>query len=369
MAGITKREYQNPLISQMGILFIFILLLVACIPVLALSSSKVAHASSATAHSSKPPLSSSSPTSSPAPPPSTVSRYITQNDVSSPSRLNTDGCNQATAFVGGVVFLDFGDTAYQKGVFGTFLPGTTTPFVSNNTIKALVKQYLSGYATCDTSTSGAMLILGIGTTNGGSYMTSVANASSAGKEWGMLVVNIRSWIISQGFNSKERAFGASSMALENNTAAITRAWTDGFDQIYSTYKVYYINYGDATGCPTVDSATSQPCSNGWTQDDVAYVSWVAQAAYPLPQIYDTAGNDALQWQSIEYYQRSNPSLGYPMFTQGAETQYQACQQTGGCQGTNNTPGQGWQQLYNALQSSPVTAQPKVWDSTDFQWDN
>jgi hypothetical protein len=367
MAGIRKREYQSSLISQMCGLFIFVVL-VGCIHVLAPSSSKVAHASSTTAHSSKPPLSSSSPTSTPSPPTATTSRYITQSDVSTPSRLNTFGCNQAKAFVGGVVYLDFGDTAYQAGVYGTILPGTTV-FVNNNTITTLLKQYLSGYATCDTNSSGATLILGIGTTNGGSYMTSVANATSAGKEWGMLVVNIRSWITSQGYNTKERVFGASSMALENNTAAITRAWSDGFDQVYSTYKVYYINYGDATGCPTVDNISSQPCSNGWTQDDVAYVSWVAQAAYPLPQIYDRAGNEALQWQSIEYYQRSNPSLGYPMYLQGDETQYQACLQKGGCQGTNNTPGQGWTQLYNALQSSSVTAQPKVWDSTDFQWDN
>lgn len=351
----------------MGSLLIPVVLLVVCMPALYLFSSQVVKASSNVMQHSKLPFPSSSLTSSATPPPSTISRYITQIDVNTPSRLNTDGCNQAKAVLGHALFLDFGDTAYQNGGYGTFLPGNTS-FVSNSTIIALAEQYVAGYATCDTNTT-LHLVLAIGTTNKGSFLISTANATNAGQEWGKLVAKISSWAISQGFGSKLYIWGASNMTLENNTAAITRAWTDGFDKTYSTSKVRYVDYGDAAGCPTVDSTTSQPCSNGWTQDDVAYVSWVAQAAYPLPQIFDTAGIAALQWQSIEYYQRSNPNLGTAMYVQGAETQYEACLQQGGCQGTNNTPSQGWQQLYNALQTSSVTAQPRLWDATDFQWDN
>jgi hypothetical protein len=369
MTGIAEKKKQNSLISYMGVFLVFFVLLAGCISSSLLFFSTVSYASSTTARSGKPPLSFSSPANGATSPTATTSRFITHNDTS--ATMNADGCNQATAFVGGVVILDFGETAYQNGAYGTFLPGTSSGFVSNTTVKALVKQYLSGYASCDTNTTGAYLILGIGTDNGGSYMTSTTNASSAGQEWATIVGNIKLWISSHKLAKKERVFGAAQIELENNTATITRAWTDGFGMVSSNSGVNYINYGDATGCPTVDSTSDGQCSNGWMQSDIAYVSWDALAAYALPQIYDTAGNDALQWQSIEYYQRINNLGGSfgPMFIQGSVTQYQACLQVGSCQGTDNTPGEGWQQIYNALQSSSVTAQPKVWDSTDFQWDN
>lgn len=369
MTGIAEKKNQHILMSYIGSFLIFFVLLACCISSSLLFFSKVTHASSTTAGYGKPPLSFSSPGNDATAPTATTSRFITPNDT--PGTMNTDGCSQATAFVGGVVILDFGETVYQNGAYGTFLPNTNTGFVSNNAITALVKQYLSGYASCDTNTTGAFLILGIGTNNSGPYMTSTANASSAGQEWANLIVNIKSWIGSHKLAKKERAFGATQIDLENNTAAISRAWVDGFGIVSSNSGVNFINYGDAIGCPTVDSTSDGQCSNGWMQSDLAYVSWDALAAYPLPQIYDTAGNDALQWQSIEYYQRINNLGGSfgPMFVQGSVTQYQACLQVGGCQGTNNTPAQGWQQIYNALQSSSVTAQPRVWDSTDFQWDN
>lgn len=344
-------------------LLVFAVILVSCLLASLLLSGGAVHASSTRVLFGKSLLYSTTVSN----PTATISRYITQVDVTTPTNLSTDGCNQAKAVVGGVAILDFGSTVTQGGVWGTYLPGTTTSFVSNSTIKGLAEKYLGGYWSCDTQPSGTNFILGVGTDNGGSYMTSVANATSAGQEWSTMVFNLKSWISNKGYNTRLKVFGASAMELENNTATITRAWADGFGQLYSTNGVGYIDYGDATGCPTVDSATNQACSNGWTQDDIAYVSWVEQAAYPVPQIYDTAGNDALQWQSIEYYQRSNPNLGYPMYVQGSQSQYEACQQTGNCQGTNNKPGVGWQQLYNALQSSSVTAQSRLWDSTDFQW--
>src|SRR5437660_10664955 len=148
MVDTAERKYQKPWLKQVGSL-IFLVLLVGCLPASILFSSRVARASSAATAHGKPPLSSSNTTS---PPTATVSRYMTHKDT--PTILNTDGCNQATAFVGGVVILDFGATVQQNGAYGTFLPGTSTGFVSNISIQALVKQYLKGYASCDTNTSG-----------------------------------------------------------------------------------------------------------------------------------------------------------------------------------------------------------------------
>lgn len=195
MTGIAEKKCPNILISYIGSFLIFFVLLAGCISSSLLYFSGVTHASSTTTRYGKPPLSFSNPANSATPPTATTSRFITHKDT--PSLLYADGCNQAMAFVGGVVILDFGETVYQNGTYGAFLPGTSTGFVSNNSIKALVKQYLSGYASCDTNPGGAYLILGLGTNNGGPYMTSTANASSAGQEWANTVGNIRSWIVSQ----------------------------------------------------------------------------------------------------------------------------------------------------------------------------
>jgi len=366
MATTAVRKHQSPLMNHISKLM-FIVLLVSGIFISFLFSSRVTHASPNTVHYGKPPLLTSNSSNDSNPPTATVSRYITHQDTS--GIMNTDGCSEVKALVGGTVILDFGETVSQNGTYGTLLPNTSTGFVSDHTIESLVKQYLSGYASCNPGTNNTPFVLGIGTTNAGPYMTSTANATSAGQEWANMIVSLRAWAAFHKIAEKERVFGAIQLDLENNTAAISRAWVDGFGSISNNTGANFVNYGDAAGCPTVDSSADGQCSNGWMQSDVAYVSWDAVAAYPLPQIYDTAGQDALQWQSIEYYQRINNlggNLG-PMFIQGSLTQYEACQQTGGCQGTDNTPSQGWQQIYDALQSSSVTAQSKVWDSTDFQW--
>jgi hypothetical protein len=55
---------------------------------------------------------------------------------------------------------------------------------------------------------------------------------------------------------------------------------------------------------------------------------------------------------------------------GSLTTYQACKQVGGCSGTgwgiDNTPQQGWTQLYRLLNSNPRTAQGLRWAS-DMKW--
>ena len=49
---------------------------------------------------------------------------------------------------------------------------------------------------------------------------------------------------------------------------------------------------------------------------------------------------------------------------GSLTQYNACLQVGGCNGTNNTPHQGNDQLLWYLESDPRTAQGSVETMTD-----
>jgi len=54
---------------------------------------------------------------------------------------------------------------------------------------------------------------------------------------------------------------------------------------------------------------------------------------------------------------------------GAMTQYQSCQQrvSSECATLDNTPDEGWSQLYYWLNQDPRTAQPVLRWVTDIRW--
>lgn len=121
----------------------------------------------------------------------------------------------------------------------------------------------------------------------------------------------------------------------------------------------YYDWGDAGGCPPYGS-----CNNGWTQGDVWYISWGASPSWPLPLIYNTVGANADQWYNLSLYSYLNH--GGRMDIRGSGTEYQACQQRDYCSGIDNTPAQGWTQLWTALNNDSRTAQSLRW-STDVKW--
>jgi len=72
----------------------------------------------------------------------------------------------------------------------------------------------------------------------------------------------------------------------------------------------------------------------------------------------------MQWYSLSAY--SFDAHGARMDIKGSVTQYQACSQTGGCNGIDNTPAQGYRQLWQALNADIDTAQDLLW-ATDLKW--
>ena len=56
-----------------------------------------------------------------------------------------------------------------------------------------------------------------------------------------------------------------------------------------------------------------------------------------------------------------------MYFHGSMTQYGACRQVGGCNGTNNSPHTGNDQLMWWLNSNSRTAQADVPTMTDMNW--
>jgi hypothetical protein len=47
---------------------------------------------------------------------------------------------------------------------------------------------------------------------------------------------------------------------------------------------------------------------------------------------------------------------------GTLTQFGACQQVGGCTTTDNTPAEGWTQLYNLLNADPTVRHSPRWSA-------
>jgi hypothetical protein len=132
------------------------------------------------------------------------------------------------------------------------------------------------------------------------------------------------------------------------------------DDSLSNTTIY--NFGDAAGC-TQDGSTTA-CNNGWTQERVWWVSEGFALARPLPEIYTNSGSMARQWYQLARYTDARHSAD--MVIAGTLTQFGACQQVGGCTTTDNTPSQGWTQLYDLLNANPAVRHRPRW-SADIRY--
>jgi hypothetical protein len=297
-------------------------------------------------------------------PRTTTSRY---EGTLNATTLYNQGCHAGTANQTGVFVLDYGSPRIQSATYGTRQFGTGS-FISTTQIADATKSWLQGYWNC--SPSGASIIAAIGTTNCG-YISGQsgckANSTNItrehGQAWEQMVKGVNDWIITSSYSSKLSVAGANDIELSWSGPAETRAWVDGFfanapSELFALY-----NYGACDGCPYL-SSQNWVLPNGWTNDDVWYVSWGAWTTYMLPEIYLTNGWNANQWYLMSLWSFNH--RGGNIHFKGAFTQWQACQDVGGCTGTNNTPSAGWLQLSNAINADSRTAQPLLL-STDITW--
>jgi hypothetical protein len=254
-----------------------------------------------------------------------------------------------------VVILHFFKPKVVNGVYGTSGSGR---FLSTATIKEAVRKFAHGYWMGTGSDTSSIVRILIGTTNDNS---SGAVTYAHGQAWSQLVRDTDAAIANSGYGSQAKARGAIDIEMSYSTYTAAKAWIDGYNSKFvAPYYVY--NYGDAGGCPPVGS-----CDNGWSQDRVSTVTWRhAAGIYPMPQIYNTLGTNAKQWQKIALYGASTYGI-YPAFS-GALSQSQACAQKGNCSGMNNTSQQAWDQLWNELTNDNDSRTPNSlsW-STDMRW--
>jgi len=303
------------------------------------------------------------------PPVATISRYIGRSDMATWSAFYNMGCQRGQSTPAGqdvAIILDFGYPAYQNGQYGVqFL--ITGDFTTTRTILEAVRGFLSGFYVC--SSSGTHLTLALGVNNAGPSVT-----SAHGVAWAQLVNDLNDWIRTPpSWADKLTVWGAIDAEPGFGSPSATRAWVNGYDSINNPESLY-LNFGSCDGCPYSGCSSCNP-PNGWTLEDIWYVSWSAPPAYPLPEIYRTDGVNADQWYRVALYGVNTHSQ--LMHFRGSLTQWNACEENRrwdpnaciifGNIKTDNRPEDGYLQLYNALNADPRTAQVMPW-SSDISWE-
>ena len=295
-----------------------------------------------------------------APPYYEYSYYMQFNDLNKAYQL---GCGQGTTdknagrYRDSIMVIDFGQPAFNGSEWGTYFPVTTT-FISNNSIKWHAVNVARGYTQCLTNANSSTLTLVVGTTNNFGQTN-----YNHGYAWGNLIKDIINQVTTEGLAGHVTVEAGDDFETNWSSPSASKSWLDGYAASTST-AIY--DYGDAGGCPEYNTtSTPRGCNSGWTQDDVRYVSWNG-SAWPLPEIYNTTGANARQWQQISLYSLLHYS--YRITIRGEMTQQIACDQKGGCVGINNTIAAGWDQLTAELSTTrdSRTAQSLEW-STDIQY--
>jgi hypothetical protein len=262
------------------------------------------------------------------------------------------------------VILDFGNPHPDGGAW-MFGYGP----VSTEQIASAIQFYAWGYYSCLGEDLASHLWIGVGTNN---YCGPVRNPTCAGynvtpehgQGWAEMVNQINDWLIVNGLFNQVSAAGANDLEVGWATPETSRGWVDGYDQS-NNWQLYH--FGDAAGCPPVpggDCGTSKYPE--WTEEDVWYIAWGAPPSIPTPLIYANSGIHAQQWYSLSLY--SYLTHGERMDFAAAITQYKACLQRPSdlCNLLDNTPYEGWLQLFSAVHSDSRTDQTIDW-STDLQW--
>jgi hypothetical protein len=286
--------------------------------------------------------------SSPPPPTSTISYYVDATTASDMYDLGfslgqavADGLQPQASLVvfefgGQQYYSEWGALSVHRGVFN-----------SDVGIEAYMESFGEGFYYGAGSDTNATVEISIATNN------SLTVSGDAGAQWAAVIDAVDNWLENNGpssfpFISEVYASGGndieSGFCPGPTCPTDTRSWADSL--AYSTLWGWYDYIGDASGCPPYGS-----CDSPYTIADYEYYAWGNPAAVPLPQIYNTLGAGAEQWERIAEWGHDNDPSRLPMIFDGPLTQAGACAQTHSCSGTDNSPDTGWTQLWDALNTT------------------
>jgi len=278
-----------------------------------------------------------------------IGSYVRSRDVkpidTAVPVIRAAACDQARKVPRGIVILSFGRQV--KG--GT--SGFSSSTITHTEIDATTAAWAAGLAGCG---SGPWEV-SIGTSNSGAV--TAFNGYSGGQVWGRLVEQARA-------ASDPRVAVTGSVDLEPGWGppGQARAWVDGY---VATTRVRLWNFGSADGCPQTVSA-KLTCNNGWTIDDVL---WVSTHAGPnvlaMPQIHTQSGSQARQWAVLA---ARGVALAKPLRLAAITIQTAACSQIkGGCPTTGVSAWDGWLQVRGYLDAIPSTVGTPVGAPMDIRW--
>ena len=279
-----------------------------------------------------------------------IGSYVRSRDVkpidTAVPVIRAAACDQARKVPRGIVILSFGRQV--RGGSSGFTSGSP---LSNNEIVATTAAWAAGLAECGTGP----WEVSVGTSNSGAV--TAYNGYSGGATWARLVTRARA-------ASDPRVAVTGSVDLEPGWGppGQARAWVDGY---VATTQIRLWNFGSADGCPQT-YLSKLTCNNGWTIDDVL---WVSSHAGPnvlaMPQIHTQSGSQARQWAVMA---ARGIAMSKPLRLAAITVQTAACsQRAGGCPTTGVSAWDGWTQLRSAIDRIPIAAGTPVGAPMDIRW--
>lgn len=258
--------------------------------------------------------------------------------------IRAAACDQAKKVPRGVVMLSFG----AQRVSGTNGFGK---LISPEQIVATTSAWATGLAECG---SGPWEV-SIGTSNSGGV--TAYNGYMGGIVWAKIVASAQA-------ASDPRTVVSGSVDLEPGWGppGQARAWVDGYVR---TTNARLWNFGSADGCPQSISS-DLTCNNGWTIDDVLWVSAHAGPnIYAMPQIHTKSGALSKQWAVLA---ARALEMKMPLRLAALTVQTAACTQVqGGCPTTGISAWDAWAQLRRALDAIPATVGTPLGAPMDIRW--
>jgi hypothetical protein len=258
--------------------------------------------------------------------------------------IRAAACDHARRVSRGVVILSFGrPVAVGASGFGQA--------ISFAQMKATAAAWSAGLAECGIGP----WEVSIGTSNSGKVDNH--NGYSGGARWGRMIEEAQSFA-----DPRVRITGSVDLEPGWGPAGNARAWVDGY---VSATQIRLWNFGSADGCPQSIS-TKITCNNGWTIDDVLWVSSHAgNNVVAMPQIHTKSGSQARQWAVLA---ARGISMGKPLRLAAITVQTAACTQVrGGCPTTGVSAWDGWTQLRTYLDGNITTVGTPLGAPMDIRW--
>jgi hypothetical protein len=160
-------------------------------------------------------------------------------------------------------------------------------FASTSDIARSAELWADGFWRC-TYPDGPRITLAISTSN--NKLTSEL-AERHAVAWANMINDIGDYIKYKNYNKQIDIVGSSNIELDWSTPEVARTWVDSYA---STARHWLYVVGDCSGCPSSTYPDWSP-NNGWTLEDIWYISWKAPKSFPLPEVYNPAGTSASQW--------------------------------------------------------------------------